>query len=135
MLELLVAITIAALLLTLVAPRLTDTVAHAELKASAYRVVAALREARWDAIKTSQPGDFVIDTAGRSYTVFGKTTTLPSGQTIVLSQYNQSGLDQETQIEFLPDGSSSGGTIAIAEGVDRIRIDIDWLSGRVISRD
>jgi general secretion pathway protein H len=135
LLELLVTMTVAALLLTVVGPRIADTVAHAALKASASRVVAALREARWEAMKTSQASAFVVSGSGRGYIIADKTTTLPSGQTVSLIQYNKFAINQEPQIEFLPDGSSSGGTITIAAGADRIRVDVDWLSGRVTSSE
>lgn len=135
LLELLVAMTIAALLLTIVGPRLTDTVAHATLRATASRTVAALRETRWEAMKTSKTVAFTINASGQGYVAADKVTALPSGQTISLTQYGQSAVDREPDIEFLPDGSSSGGIITIAAGADRVRVNVDWLSGRVISSE
>src|SRR3569623_3214776 len=88
LLELLVAMTVAALLLTIVAPRLTDTVSHASLRATASRVVAALRETRWDAMKTSTALAFAINTSGQGFIVADKVTALTAGQTISLTLYD-----------------------------------------------
>jgi general secretion pathway protein H len=135
LLELLVAMTVAALLLTVVGPRLADTVAHATLRASASRVASALRETRWEAMRTSTALAFEINASGQGYTAAGRAMALPSSQTISLSRYNQSAIDQGPQIEFLPDGSSSGGILTIAAGKDHIDVSIDWLSGRVTSSE
>jgi general secretion pathway protein H len=40
-----------------------------------------------------------------------------------------------SQVVFTPDGGSSGGTILLAAGAKRIAVDVNWLTGRVRSRD
>jgi general secretion pathway protein H len=38
---------------------------------------------------------------------------------------------QRAGITFAPDGSSSGGRVAMAEGGRRVLVGVDWLTGRV----
>ncbi len=38
-------------------------------------------------------------------------------------------------IRFNPDGSSTGGRIAIADGKRRVAVGVDWLTGRVSVAD
>ena len=42
---------------------------------------------------------------------------------------------QTASILFLPDGSASGGTVELLAGGLRIEIAVDWITGRVRSRD
>jgi general secretion pathway protein H len=38
-------------------------------------------------------------------------------------------------VVFMPDGGSTGGTILLATGQKRIAVEVNWLTGRVWSRD
>ena len=38
-------------------------------------------------------------------------------------------------IRFLPDGSSTGGTVTLASGSRRASVGVDWLTGRVAAAD
>jgi hypothetical protein len=49
---------------------------------------------------------------------------LPSGQAL-----------NTAQVVFLPDGGSSGTTILLAAGPRRIMVSVNWLTGRVHSRE
>jgi general secretion pathway protein H len=40
-----------------------------------------------------------------------------------------------SQVVFTPDGGSTGGTIVLDAGPRRIAVDVNWLTGRVRSRD
>jgi general secretion pathway protein H len=40
-----------------------------------------------------------------------------------------------SQVVFMPDGGSTGGTIILDVGSRRIAVDVNWLTGRVRSRD
>jgi general secretion pathway protein H len=135
LLELLVTMTVAGLLIAVVAPRLLDTAGHARLKASAARVSVALRETRAMARRTDAAASLSLDPTGKGYVLGGQSYTLPSGQTVTLKPYFDEPDASKTIMSFLPDGSSSGGTLLLAHGGDSVRVDVDWLTGRISTGD
>jgi hypothetical protein len=54
----------------------------------------------------------------------GAPWILPSGQAL-----------SPSQVIFTPDGGSSGTTILLAAGGQRIAVSVNWLTGRVLSRE
>jgi len=62
----------------------------------------------------------------------GETTALEADIHMTASTTAAFGATQTTdRISFEPDGSSSGGDIDLSIGSQTLRVDIDWLSGRV----
>ncbi len=131
LLELLVTMTVAGLMMAVVAPRLLDTVAHARLKASAVRMSVALRETRAAARKSDEPAILSVDPTGKDYVSVGRTYPLPFGQTVKLQSFQEKQDGSAPIVRFLPDGSSSGGTLVFSNGDDRIQVAVDWLTGRI----
>jgi general secretion pathway protein H len=131
LLELLVTMTIAGLLVSVVAPRLLDTAAHARLRTAAERMAVTLREARATARRTVRADSIVIDPAGKGYGAAGKDFLLPAGEAVSFKPYFERPEAENNALTFLPDGSSSGGTVVFTHGVDSVRVDVDWLTGRV----
>jgi general secretion pathway protein H len=43
--------------------------------------------------------------------------------------------EDQAKILFAPDGSTSGGRIALAQGQSHLLINVDWLTGRVSVTD
>jgi general secretion pathway protein H len=135
LLELLVTLTIASLLLAVVAPRLTSAVAHARLRSSGAEIATILRETRSQAMLTSRAIDFSIVPARNGVLAAGKTLLLPSGQTVSWRPATQTDGQALSSLQFQPDGSSSGGVITVADGADQVKISVDWLTGRVSTGD
>lgn len=135
LLELLVTLTIASLLLTVVGPRLVETVAHARLQASATQIFVALKEVRAAAMKSAMPASLTIEGSRKGYSAAGRLIALPADQTLSLEPYNRPVGAEQSSLQFLPDGTSSGGIITIARGDDHVRVAVDWLTGRVSRSD
>jgi general secretion pathway protein H len=66
-----------------------------------------------------------VVTAAEGFSVDGGAAwKLPPEETLSVSQ-----------VVFMPDGGSTGGTILLAAGPRRVAVDVNWLTGRVRSRD
>ena len=131
LLELLVTMTIAGLLVSVVAPRLLDTAAHARLRTAAERIAIILREARATSRRTAQPNSVIVDPAGKGYISAGQEFLLPSGEAVSFKPYLARRDAAMNALTFMPDGSSSGGTVIFTHGTDSVHVDVDWLSGRI----
>ena len=81
-----------------------------------------LRLARSRAI--AEDREVSVITAARGFSVDGAAAwVLPSEEAL-----------SPSEVVFLPDGGSTGGTILLSVGQRRIAVDVNWLTGRVLSR-
>ena len=107
------------------------------LKGTAFELASGLRLARSEAIASNRPVTFDLDMTGHRYRVgTGAERRLPADLsiellTIVGEKRGATGGD----IRFNPDGSSTGGRIALAAGNRRMAVGVDWLTGRVSVAD
>jgi general secretion pathway protein H len=103
------------------------------LRGAAAEIVDGLRVARSQAIAQNRATRFEIDLNGHRFQVdSGPVRQLPAG--LALAMLTTTGERQGSQlgsIRFNPDGSSTGGRIALADGDRTITIGVDWLTGRV----
>jgi general secretion pathway protein H len=134
LIEMLVVLTIAALIVGLALPRLTGAEEKATLRTAAHQVAAALRNTRSLAMTKGLTEVFVIDTANGAFRA-GQTAPpgrLPRGVQLALVTVAS---DQESasqgRIQFFADGSSTGGGVLLATGKTRSQVLVDWLTGRV----
>jgi general secretion pathway protein H len=138
LLELLVVLFIMVLLVSQIPPLFTRGVAGVRLQGAVTDIADDLRMARATAIRTSHTADVTFDRSSRSYVVTGNKQVRKLaddvGVTITAVTWAIPGSTQ-AGIEFLPDGSSSGGELAVTQGSRIYRIVIDWLTGRVTIRD
>lgn len=139
LLELLVTLVIMTIAVALVAPRFTEALPGAELKAETRKVAALLRHARSQAVVFNQeiqvrleedPIALSISTQGRAYrppdTIRLELAPGRASEQVDLAD-RQGGV-----IRFFPEGHSSGGSITLSrEGGRQASISIDWLTGRV----
>jgi general secretion pathway protein H len=138
LLELLVVLTLMGLLYALVPPLFATGASGAELKAAARQVAAGLRKTRGHAIVTKQEALLTVDVEHRTFQLSGDTRVYALPGKAEVSVYTaQSEVAEETtgSIRFYPDGSSTGGRITVASGERRYRVDVDWLTGRVVILD
>jgi general secretion pathway protein H len=86
-------------------------------------LTSALRVARSRAI--AQDREVAVVTRGGGFVLDGGApSVLPSGEAL-----------SAAEVIFMPDGGCSGATIVLASGSRRIAISVNWLTGRVLSRE
>jgi general secretion pathway protein H len=120
LIEMIVVLAILALIVGLVVARGPMHSARLDAQAAAREVISALRLARGRAIAEDRPVSVVL--APGRYQVEGLAAhTVPSDVA----------LSGNAVIRFAPDGSSSGGTIAVRTAAASVTIMVNWLTGRV----
>jgi general secretion pathway protein H len=138
LLELLVVLSIMAVVAALVLPLLGGGVSTGELKGAARQVAAGLRLARSEALATRRETQVVMNLEQRSFHVTrdGREHALPRQIEIKLFTA-QSDLvsDKVGAIRFFPDGGSNGGRVTLGAGERKYNVDVDWLTGRVAILD
>ncbi|WP_428487839.1 GspH/FimT family pseudopilin [Rhodopila sp.] len=123
LLEMIVVIIILGLVAGLVLVRQPWHSAGLNADATVRALTSALRLARSRAI--AQDRDVSVATNSQFFTLdSGPPWVLPSGEALSASQ-----------VIFMPDGGSSGTTIVLAAGPRRIAIAVNWLNGRVLTRE
>ena len=113
--ELLVALTIVALMAAVALPNLSSLL-RPDIDRTTRRVALAIRDHRTAAMRS---GRLVNLTAEQL------TSLLPAGTAIASDELGETGL------VFLPTGGSTGGRIVLAASDGRRAVNIDWLTGRV----
>ena len=139
LLELLIVLSIMAILAALVLPLFGGTgVSTGELKGAARQVAAGLRVARSEALATRQETRVVLDLEQRTFRIDRDTHVYILPRMIEVKLFTaQSDLVNERvgAIRFFADGGSNGGRVTLASGARKYDIDIDWLTGRVAIQD
>ena len=134
LLEMMIVLTLAALMLALVPPFISGRTSAAELKATARELAAALKFARGQAITRHREAVLTLDTERRRYTVSGqrRSRSLPKGIGInLITARSEQIADKVASIRFFPDGSATGGQIALSGKRQKSVVDINWLTGHV----
>ncbi len=137
LIEMLIVLVIAGLMIGLVVTRGPLRSVTLDVRSAASSVAQALRLARSQAILGNRSVNFVLDTGARSFRVEGTPMRfLPRGLDVsAVVTAGEAAANRIAGIDFLPDGSSTGGTIALAEGGRRMLVQVDWLTGRVSVAD
>jgi len=134
LIEMLVVLTIAALIVGLALPRLTGAEETATLRTAAHQVAAALRNTRSLAMSRGHTEAFVIDTANGAFRA-GPTAApgrVPRSVRLALvTVTSERDSASQGRIQFFADGSSTGGGVLLATGKVRSQVLVDWLTGRV----
>ena len=138
LLELLVVLSIMAVIAAIVVPVFTGGVSGSELKGATREVAAGLRLARSEALATRKETRVTLDLENRSFQVERDPRTHALPKQIELKLFTaQSDLvsDKVGAIRFFPDGGSNGGRVTLAAGERKFNVDVDWLTGRVAILD
>lgn len=132
--ELVVAITIAALLFAVVPASLSAAHETFAYRAFVRELVSGLRLARSQAMQSGREVRFIIDVEGRRWGSDQRMRDVPARLDIdaVVAQ-SEVGAQGVGAIRFYPDGSSTGGTIVVVRPsrVAGVRLRVDWMLGRV----
>jgi general secretion pathway protein H len=138
LLELLIVLSIMAIIAALVVPLLGSGVSNTELKSAARQVTAGLRLARSEAVATRRDTRVMLDLEHRTFQVERDAHVHALPHDLEMKLFTaQSDLvsDRVGAIRFFPDGGSNGGRVTLASGERKFEIDIDWLTGRVAILD
>ncbi len=136
LLELMVVLVIAALMIAVVPPLLSAVGLSSQVRGAARELAAGLRMARSEAVTTAQPAVVTIDLDKRDFSVTGHSgrRSLPASKKVKIRLYTARSqlIDgRRGRIRFFPDGSSTGGHVALIEGHTEYRVNVNWLTGRV----
>ncbi len=134
LLELIVALAIAAILVGLAAPmaaRLNDTMKY---RSAVGDLVSGLAAARFSAIQQGQPVDMELEPEARRFRV-GRHNWKALPGSLTLSMVAARELSEDSRlgvIRFYPDGSASGGSIEVIRASGGgVMLEVDWLLGDV----
>src|SRR5436305_560509 len=107
------------------------------LRGAAAEIVDGLRVARSRAIAQNRATRFEIDLNGHRFQIdSGPVRQLPASLGLAMLTITGERQGSNTgSIRFNPDGSSTGGRIALADSGRAITIGVDWLTGRVTGTD
>jgi general secretion pathway protein H len=123
LIEIIVVITILALIGSLVLTRQPWRSAGLDTDATLRSLMDAMRLARSRAI--AQDREVAVVTAPNGFAIDGAVTrTLPPDQALT-----------PQRVVFTPDGGSTGGSILLLAGQRRISVEVNWLTGRVRARE
>jgi general secretion pathway protein H len=120
LIEMIVVLVILGLMVGLIVARGPLHSQRLDIEAAARGLAGALRVARGQAMAEHRP--VVVIVAANAYRVDrAPSHAVPTDVA----------LSGDAAIRFAPDGSSSGGLIAVQGGMTRVGIAVDWLTGRV----
>ena len=137
LLELIVTLAVLGLALVLITGYRAPWSSALGLRGTAAELASGLRLARSQAIAGNHPVAVDLDLAGHRYRVgAGRPHPLPANLSIeLLTVAGENRGRTEGNIQFNPDGSSTGGRISLADGRRRVAVGVDWLTGRVTVAD
>lgn len=96
------------------------------------RIRLSLIAAREAAMRTNEPARVVFDLKQRRWSGFdGRTSELPEEIRIEVTAARKLSEAQDLGVAFMPQGSSTGGTIELSDDTGRAVVTIDWLTGRI----
>lgn len=129
LMELLVALTILALAMSVVSLSVSRRSPSFEMRRAAADTASLIREARLAAQSTGRPVRVVFDAEGRSITGVGDAPVrVPDGIEASLVSSASAG---PSAIIFFPDGSSTGGQLTFEALGRREAVKVDWLTSGV----
>ncbi len=132
LLELLAAITIAALVLGVSIPSTMRMYSSMQYHGAVKDVVAVLTSARYAAISQGDSQDVLVKPRSGELSLNDKMRKVPSSMTLEVVSARELNQDGVGVIRFYSDGSSSGGVVRLVhERGMEVEAQVDWLLGRV----
>lgn len=132
MLELMVAISIIAMLLAVAVPASSRFYESMQYRQAVRDVVTTLASARYGAVNSGRAQDVAVDPTANTIEFNGDITQLPEGFSVAVHAAGELNRERAGVIRFYPEGGSSGGGVDLerADG-SGVRVSVDWLMGRV----
>ena len=135
--ELIVVLVIMVTAAAITGPNLVRGLAGVKLKSAARDVASALRYSRSYAVIRARESEFHLDLEKNSYRVSGKKKLYRLSDSVrlklVTAESEITGVE-EGVIRFFPDGSSTGGRVTLEADERKHHVDVNWLTGQVVSR-
>jgi len=134
LLELLLAVFLLGLVYALSGPLLEAGNAGLSIKSATRQLAAGFRKARSIAVTQHSEAGLTIDAKARTFSVTGDPQLYDLPRNVEVTMFTaQSEIlsDAAASIRFFPDGSSTGGRVAVSIGETKDMVDVDWLTGRV----
>ena len=132
LLEMVVAVAIAALVLGVSAPAIQRLYTSTQYHGAVNDVVTLLSSARYSAIRKGGNIDVLINPKTRQLTLGEKVQELPGSMQLEVLGSRELNRDGAGVIRFYADGSSSGGVVSLENDAGRaVQVEVDWLLGRV----
>jgi len=133
LIEMLAVIAILGLMMVLITTGRAPVSPAVHARSAAEAISAALRLTRSEAVMRNTSTQFTLDLGQRSYRSSGRPAeALPADISLALLASADEAPGQSLgRIQFNPDGSSSGGRIAVSGNGRTWWVGVDWLSGRV----
>ena len=132
MLELLAAITIVGILLTVAVPSSARFFESMQYQRSVRDVITLLASARHRAISSGSAQDVVVKPQSNMLTLNEESIQLPAAVNLTVHSAREVNRGNAGVIRFYPEGGSSGGDIEIERpGRGGVKISVDWLVGTV----
>jgi general secretion pathway protein H len=135
--EMLTVLSLLALFAMLSFPGNIGSKARSDMDSQAKTIVAMLKAARLAAISGNTETSVDVNVVGRSIAARGSAERLQVSGDIGLSMLTAQREAQSTvgSIRFFPDGTSTGGTLELKRGEREIRLEIQWLTGKISRLD
>lgn len=135
LIEVVVALTIAALVTAAAVPAVGTALDRVRANSGTRELVIALKTTRHEARTSGADALFTLDVNARVYRIAGgqdRIVDTPDGATLTLLTAESERLTETAgTIRFFPDGSSPGGTITLTHRGRKQRVEVDWLTGHV----
>ena len=141
LIEILAVLVVLGLAAALLAAHGPQRSAGLDLRTAVQEVAGSLRLARSRAIAGNRVVGVAFDGAARTLALDGtQPRALPPGVAVAVTATFDPATDQQageaashavTGIRFAPDGSSTGGRVDLRDAGRRVRVAVDWLTGRV----
>jgi len=133
LLELLVVMTVIALITTLAVPAIQHSLPGASFRAAASDIRSELQQARISAIRENRESWVLLDADARTYRRdTGSVAHLPERTALSFVTARSELTDGLSgRIRFYPDGTSTGGSVTLALDGKSRTILVDWFDGRI----
>lgn len=138
LLEMLLVLTLAAALMTLVVPNFGPLLARAQLYSATRDVASALRHVRGQALVRGRSTEFELAVDEHWYRISGrkKPYSLPKNIGLGLYTAESETVDEGMgRIRFFADGSSTGGKVTLRSDSAKREVTVNWLTGEVVVRE
>ncbi|MBY4678551.1 GspH/FimT family pseudopilin [Marinobacterium arenosum] len=137
LLELLIVLVIGVMVIGLVAPRFAALVPGVELKGETQKLAALLRYSRSRALAEGREIrlQLVDEPLGLQITGREQLYRWPASYQLHMEPISEDDpviSEELPAFRFYPDGSASGGEITLGSAGQRYRINVEWLTGKVV---
>lgn len=135
LIETLVVLTLMAIVSAALLPRIVAAVRGPSLDDVARRVVLAMRETQGIALASGETAVLAVDVDKHRIRLPGRSgreiDVPPQWELRLVTARRELSGAASGGVRFFPDGSSTGGRVAVRDGQHSVAVDVTWLTGRI----